>query len=88
MRKPYGKCRYCGAEIMSKANLERHESVTCPHRPITDLQAMADDSERSRCRQVEQQLEDNRREACVKSEERPRWRQVTQAGGAIGWIRQ
>jgi len=64
MKRPAGKCRWCGAELMSRQALGRHEAATCPHRPKAETEAPPD------------------------PEERPRWRQVTQAGNAVGWIRE
>lgn len=33
MRAPYGACRYCGQEFMSKQSLRVHETKSCHERP-------------------------------------------------------
>lgn len=35
MKPPFGKCRYCGNEFMSKQSLEKHEGTKCLLRPTT-----------------------------------------------------
>lgn len=32
MKAPVGKCRYCGAEFMSRSGLQNHEQKTCEQR--------------------------------------------------------
>ena len=39
MKAPYGNCRYCGNEFMSKQSLERHEETKCLLRPIAETEA-------------------------------------------------